>query len=143
MSNNALHKTHKADFRVYYEDTDAVGIMYHANYICFCERGRSDMLRDMGLPASEIFEKVGIGFVIRHIDCEYLKMVKLDDLLTVETAVLAMKNTSFIMRQTIYCQNSPVFKMDVTVVCVDIEGKPSRAPQDLRNKFSDYLIKED
>ena len=137
------NKKHTVDFRVYYEDTDAVGIMYHANFISFCERGRSDMLRDMGLPASEIFEKVGIGFVIRHIDCDYLKMAKLDDLLTVETGVLAMKNTSFVMRQTIYCQNSPVFKMDVTVVCVDQSGKPSRAPEDLRNNFTEYLIKED
>lgn len=136
------NKKHTVDYRVYYEDTDAVGIMYHANYISFCERGRSEMLRDLGLPASEIFDKLGIGFVIRHIDCDYLKMVKLDDLLTVETGVLSMKNTSFVMRQTIYCQNSPVFKMDVTVVCVDQNGKPTKAPEGLREQFADYMIQE-
>ncbi|NQZ14212.1 MAG: YbgC/FadM family acyl-CoA thioesterase [Alphaproteobacteria bacterium] len=136
------NKKHTADYRVYYEDTDAVGIMYHANYISFCERGRSDLLRDLGLPASEVFEKLGIGFVIRHIDCDYLKMVKLDDLLTVETQVLSMKNTSFVMRQTISCQNSPVFKMDVSIVCVDRNGKPTRAPEGLREKFADYMIEE-
>lgn len=136
-----MSKTHSVDYRVYYEDTDAVGIMYHANYICFCERGRSEMLRDVGLPASEIFKKLGIGFVIRHIDCDFLKMAKLDDLLTVHTQVLAMKNSSFVMRQSISCQNSPVFKMDVSVVCVDTEGKPTRAPEGLREKFSEYLIK--
>ena len=66
---------HTVDYRVYYEDTDAVGIMYHANFISFCERGRSEMLRDVGLPASQIHEKLGAGFVIRHLDANYLKMV--------------------------------------------------------------------
>ena len=116
--------------------------MYHANYICFCERGRSELLRDIGLPASEAFELLNVGFVVRHLDCDYLKMVKLDDLLTVSTQVLSMKNSSFVMRQTIFCQNSPVFKMDVTIVCVDKDGKPVRTPEKLRQKFADYLVKE-
>jgi len=137
-----MTKIHSSEFRVYYEDTDAVGIMYHANFICFCERGRSDMLRDLGLPASEVFEQLGIGFVIRHIDCDFLKMVNLDDLLRVNTNVIAMKNTSFIMRQTIFCQNSPVFSMDVTIVCVDKSGKPCRTPEGLREKFTPYMLND-
>ena len=134
------NKTHKVDYRVYYEDTDALGIMYHSNYINFCERGRTEMLRDLDLPASQTHEKLGIGFVIRHIECDYLKMVKLDDLLTVQTNVLTMKNTSFIMRQTIFCQSSPVFKMDITIVCVNAAGKPIKTPEGLREKFSNYFI---
>ena len=136
---------HSTDYRVYYEDTDAGGIMYHANFICFCERGRSEMLRHLGVPASEVFEKTGVGFVVRHLEAEYLKMARLDDLLTVHTHVKAMKNSSFLMEQAITMdnngQNIDVFKMDVTIVCIDKGGKPARIPEDLRDKFKDYLEK--
>ena len=131
---------HTADYRVYYEDTDAVGIMYHANFISFCERGRSEMLRKIGYPASETLEKLKVGFVVRHIDCDFLTMVKLDDLLTVETTVKEMKNTSFLMSQNIVCQNKVAFSMDITLVCMSAEGKPARIPDLLRKKFDDFQI---
>lgn len=129
---------HSIDFRVYYENTDAVGIMYHCDFISFCERGRSEMLRHIGYPASQTCEKLNIGFVVRHIDANYLAMVKLDDLLTVETNVKAMKNTSFVMTQKILKDGGIVFTMDVTVVCMGEQGKPTRIPDELREKFSDY-----
>lgn len=129
---------HQVDFRVYYEDTDAGGIMYHGNFINFCERGRSELLRDMGVPASEVFKQSGVGFVVRHLDANYTAMVKLDDLLTVQTFVTAMKNSSFVMAQEIFCQNKTVFSMDVTIVCIDQAGKPVRIPDLLREKFKDY-----
>ena len=137
-----MTKIHKVDYRVYYEDTDAVGIMYHANFISFCERGRSELLRDIGLSASTVAKKLNIGFVVRHIDCDYLKMVKLDDLLSVHTKVKAMKNTSFVMEQSIMCQNSVVFFMNITIVCMDMAGKPTRIPEALRDKFKNYLEEE-
>lgn len=130
---------HTADYRVYFEDTDAVGIMYHANFISFCERGRTELLRDIGIPVSQVKEKLGVEFVIRHIDANYLKMVQLEDLLTVETSVKVMKNSSFVMSQAIFCQNNTVFTMDITIVCVDLEGKPVRIPEALREKFTDYV----
>jgi len=138
-----MTKKHKSEFRVYYEDTDAGGIMYHGNYINFCERGRSDMLRDLGMPASDVVKNLGVAFVVRHLEAEYLDMVTLDELLTVETHVTKMKNSSFVMRQIVTRQNkavsSPVFSMDVTIVCLDIKGKPVRIPDALRNTFKDYL----
>ena len=137
-----MTKVHKADYRVYYEDTDAVGIMYHANFISWCERGRSELLRELDLSASSLHETLGIGFVVRHLDCDYLGMVKLDDLLTVETSVKTMKNTSFLMYQEVKRQNSVVFTMDITIVCMDLNGKPTRMPDELRQKFNDYLKEE-
>jgi len=131
---------HNVDYRVYYEDTDAVGIMYHANFISFCERGRSEMLRDIGYPASQTLKDLGVGFVVRHIDCGYLQMVKLDDLLTVETTIKEIKNTSFVMEQNILCQNKVAFRMDITLVCMSPEGKPARIPDALRNKFDEFKI---
>lgn len=134
-----MTQRYKTEYRVYYEDTDAGGIMYHGNYINFCERGRSDMLREFGLPASEVVEKLNVGFVVRHLDAEYLRMVRLDDLLTVETSLKNIKNTSFVMKQAIFCQNMVVFTMDITLVCIDMQGKPIRIPEALRQKFEDYL----
>ncbi len=131
---------HTVNYRVYYEDTDAVGIMYHANFISFCERGRSEMLREMGYPASQTLEKLDVGFVVRHIDCNFLSMVKLDDLLSVETCVKSMKNTSFTMKQDILCQNKVVFTMDITLVCMNNLSKPSRLPNILRDKFDEYKL---
>ena len=135
-----MSKTYSVDFRVYYEDTDAGGIMYHANFINFCERGRSEMLREIGLPASEVTRKLGTGFVVRHLDAEFTAMARLDDLLTVKTALKEMRNSSFIMTQeVINDQNIAAFKMDVTLVCIDMQGKPTRIPDELRQKFDNYL----
>ncbi len=135
-------KKHQVDYRVYYEDTDAGGIMYHGNFINFCERGRSELLRHIGVPASDVMEKTGVGFVVRHLEANYMAMVRLDDLLSVFTSVKAMKNTSFVMEQEIFCQNKAVFKMDVTIVCIDKNGKPTRIPERLRGKFKDYMKEE-
>ena len=132
-----------AEYRVYYEDTDAGGIMYHGNFINFCERARSDLMRDIGYPCSEVAEKLKIGFVVANLNANYLKMVRLDDLLRVETSVIKLKNTSFVMNQSIFEQNSPVFTMEVTLVCVDIAGKPTKIPEELRDKFEDYRVEEE
>ena len=139
-----IHKTH---YRVYYEDTDAGGIMYHGNFINFCERARSDMLRDVGYPASEVATKLQTGFVVRHLEAEYLAMCRLDDLLIVETTLKQIKNTSFTMRQVVSksgdkSQNSVTFFMDVTLVCVDMKGRPTRIPDVLRQPFNKYLKEE-
>jgi acyl-CoA thioester hydrolase len=138
-----MTQIHTVEYRVYYEDTDALGVMYHSNFINFCERGRSELLRDIGLSASNLSESLKIGFVVRHISCDYLKMVKLDDLLCVQTSVQSMKNTSFVMKQDILKkedgQNFVAFSMDITLVCMDADGKPTRLPEALRNKFNDYL----
>ncbi|MEM8833330.1 MAG: thioesterase family protein [Pseudomonadota bacterium] len=129
---------HTVDYRVYYENTDAVGIMYHCDFISFCERGRSELLRHIGYPASEAWEKLNTGFVVRHLDANYLGMVKLDDLLTVETVVKTMKNTSFLMTQSILKGDEMVFTMDITIVCMGENGKPTRIPDALREKFENY-----
>lgn len=137
-----MSKIFKTSYRVYYEDTDAEQIMYHGNFINFCERARTDLLREIGLPVGQIKKELGVGFVVRHIAADYVGMVRLDDLLEAQTSVKTMKNSSFVMHQELICQNKVVFMMDVTIVCIDAQGKPTRAPQELRDRFQDYLIEE-
>lgn len=124
---------HSHEYRVYYEDTDAGGIMYHAQYISWCERGRAEYLRDVHLNSSEIVEQDGVMFVVRHLNADYFKPARLDELLRVETSVKEMKNSSFIMNQSIFCQDSMLFSMTVTIVCVDKSGRPVRIPERIRN----------
>lgn len=130
---------HAVDFRVYYEDTDAGGIVYHASFIRFCERGRSELLRSVGITCPDLDEQIGTKFVVRHLECEYYRPSRLDDLLTVKSCVISMKNSSFTMKQSIFCHENHLFDMKVTLVCVDRSGKPMRVPPVLRNKFDPYL----
>ncbi len=126
-------KKHSCEYRVYYEDTDAGGIMYHGRYVNWCERARGEYIRDLGLSFSEIVEKDGMMFVVRHIEMHYFKPAKLDQLLRIESGVKEMKNSSFIMNQSIFCQDYMLFSMTVTIVGVDEAGKPIRIPERIRN----------
>lgn len=123
---------HTHEYRVYYEDTDAGGIMYHAQYISWCERGRAEYLREVGLDSSGIVETDKVMFVVRHLEADYFKPARLDQLLRVETGIKEMKNSSFIMNQSIFCQDSMLFSMTVTIVCIDEKGRPVRIPDRIR-----------
>lgn len=124
---------HTYNYRVYYEDTDAGGIMYHARYINWCERARAEFLSDFGLTSSSIVENDKIMFVVRHMDCHYYKPARLDEVLRVESSVKELKNSSFIMNQSIFCQDSMLFSMTITLVCVDVAGaRPVRMPDRIR-----------
>ena len=128
---------HTYEYRVYYEDTDAGGIMYHAQYINWCERGRSEYLRDIGLQSSTIFEDTGVLFVVRHLEADYFKPAKLDQLLRVESSLKELKNSSFILNQSIFCQDSMLFSMTVTIVCIDGNGRPVGIPDMVREKLQE------
>ena len=130
-------RIHKHEYRVYYEDTDAGGIMYHGRYINWCERARAEYLRDIGLQSSTIFEDTGVLFVVRHLEANYLKPAKLDQLLRVETSLKEMKNSSFILNQSIFCQDSVLFSMTVTIVCIDGNARPVRIPDMVRTKIQE------
>ena len=128
---------HTCEYRVYYEDTDAGGIMYHGRYINWCERARAEYLRDIGLQSSTIFEVTGVIFVVRHLEADYLKPAKLDQLLRVETSLKELKNSSFILNQSIFCQDSVLFYMTVTIVCIDGNGRAVRIPDMVRHKLQE------
>ena len=129
---------HNVDFRVYYEDTDAGGIMYHASFIRFCERSRTEMLRHLGVSCSELEQQQGLLFVVRHLDADYFKPAYLDDLLTVKTGIHEIKNSSFIMDHTIFRDDAEIFRMNATIVCVSKDGKPVRVPANIRDLFQPY-----
>ncbi len=135
--------SHDIPARVYYEDTDAGGIVYHANYLKFAERGRTELLRAAGFDHITLMAQDGIFFVVRKMDIEYLYPARLDDLLTVKTSITALKNASFTMKQSIFCHDVLVCSMDVILVCVTKDAKPVRMPETMREKFAPFIELEE
>lgn len=128
--------------RIYYEDTDAGGIVYHASYLRFAERGRSEWLRENGLiKNSELLGKHGFHFVVRHITIDYLAPAHLDDLLHVETSVVDLGNASFTMQQQIMRDGLMIADLKVVLVCINAGGKAVRVPDVLRNIFEGKVLK--
>ena len=117
--------------RVYYEDTDAGGIVYHTRYINFCERARSDIFFENNILPTE-GEKS--GFVVRKIDADFLDSALLGDLLRIENRLLDLKRGSAILLQEIYKNEKKIFSMEVVLVYME-EGKISRIPEHFRRLF--------
>ena len=89
---------HHVSYRVYFEDTDAGGVMYHGNYIAFCERARTELLLDTGYTNRGLKDDVGILFVVRHMDVHYLKPLLLEDKVDIYTSLHHIKNSSLIFK---------------------------------------------
>src|ERR1700722_11269286 len=87
--------------RVYYEDTDAGGVAYHAAYLRFAERARTEALRDLGIPHSELLGQFSLMFMVRRIEVDYLRSARLDDSLTVVSKPLAVGGASLLLRQDV------------------------------------------
>lgn len=116
---------------VYYEDTDMGGIVYHANYLRYIERARSDWVRQMGNDQNAMRES-GVVWVVRRIEAEYLATAKFGDELTVETTVAAVSGVRLTMNQLVLRGETEVFKAQVTAVCMNKAGKPVRLPAEIR-----------
>lgn len=121
--------------RVYYEDTDAAAIVYHASYIRFAERGRTEALREAGFNHANIFNTTGTGFAVVALTINYKIPAKLDDLIVVQSSVTRMGGASMDMDQNFYRGDELLAEMKVTLVCIDKSFKAVRLPQDVRDIF--------
>lgn len=116
---------HRLDVRVYYEDTDFSGRVYHANYLKFCERGRSDFLRLIGIYHTEL-AKDGLGFVVRRMECDFLGAAGIDDTVQVETRSKQVSGVRAVLHQQVLLAGKMVFAADVTVALINAKGRPVR-----------------
>ncbi len=131
--------TNLTDIRVYYEDTDAGGIVYYANYLKFCERGRTELLRIMGFDNKSLWDRSGVGFVVRSLSADDHKPAYLDDLLTVRTEIGATGPASVEMKQSVRRQDILLFEMDVLLACIDRNNKPVRLPAAVSQAFKEPM----
>ncbi len=118
---------HRLPLRVYYEDTDFSGLVYHANYLKFCERARSDFMRVVGVDQNAMFDGGDRTYiVIRKMDCEFLKPARFDDVLAVETAIKPQKGVRLEMTQRVLRGDDVLFSAEVMAVIVGSNGRPRR-----------------
>ncbi len=117
--------------RVYYEDTDLAGIVYYANYFKYIERGRTEFLRDLGVDQLALKAQSGVVFAVRHVDADFLKPAKMDDLLDVRTEVESAHKARIIMNQEVSLDGVVLFKAVVTLVCLNATGRPTRMPEEI------------
>jgi acyl-CoA thioester hydrolase len=126
---------HHIELRVYYEDTDAAGIVYHANYLKFGERGRSDMLRRLGIGPRRLREEEGVEFAVRRCTIEYLGAARLDDLLTVETRLERVGAASLDIAHRIGRDGETLATLALLIACIGPDGRARRLPRRLRALF--------
>ena len=130
-----MSETLKYQVRVFYEDTDFSGYVYHANYLKYCERARSDYLRVIGIDQNAMFAE-GQAFVVRRMDCEFLRPAKFEDVLEVETRLVEMSGARFELAQLVKRGTEDIFSAKVTVAIIGPSGRPQRIPSELATKFS-------
>jgi len=123
---------HRQQIRVYFEDTDAAGIVYYANYLKFAERARTDWLRDLGVSHADMMTRDGLVLVVRRCAIEYLRPARLDDMLTVETEVEKLGGASIDLVQRVLRGGEVLTELKVLVVCIGKDGRPARIPDYVR-----------
>ena len=136
---DATGQRHILPVRVYFEDTDAGGVVYHASFVRFAERGRTDFLRLLGTDARRLIDgsdsREPAAFVVRRMNFDFYRPGRMDDLLEVETRVKELGGASVTLIQTIRRDGQRLAEAEVTVVLVSISGKPLRLSTAVREAF--------
>jgi acyl-CoA thioester hydrolase len=133
-------REHRLPVRVYYEDTDFTGLVYHANYVRYFERGRSDALRLMGVGHAELLDgDQPMAFVVSKMELTFLKPARIDDELVVRTLYEAAKGPRLSITQTVTRGDEALCRAEVEVVCIHMDGRPRRPTKALIQKVGPWL----
>lgn len=127
---------HRFPVRVYFEDTDAGGIVYHAQYLCFAERARTELLRSLDLDHGQLREEDGGVFAVRRAAVEFHRPARLDDLLVVETSVVAARGARLDLRHEIKKDTQVLVNVDIQIVFITPDLRPRRLPARLKAGFA-------
>ena len=123
---------HLLPVRVYYEDTDFTGVVYHANYLRYFERGRSDFLRLAGVSHTELRARAEpVVFVVRRMEIDFIRPARVDDALIVRTAFDRLKGPRVFVRQSLERAGERLAEAAVQVVCIRLDGRPVKLPADI------------
>jgi acyl-CoA thioester hydrolase len=121
--------TYRYAVRVYYEDTDAGGVVYHANYLRYAERARTEALRDAGIPHADLVTNHNLMFVVHRAEIDYMRPARIDDTVVVETRTIDVGGATIVLRQTMRGPNGICAVVRIKLACVQIGGhKPARIP---------------
>tara|TARA_B100001057_G_scaffold497308_1_gene601090 strand:+ start:277 stop:693 length:417 start_codon:yes stop_codon:yes gene_type:complete len=137
MAKNFNHK-----IKVYYEDTDAGGIVYYANYLKYLERARTESLANIGFSNLKIKDKFGVSIVVKSCTIDYKKSAFLEDVLDINSFITSFSKTSFLMKQEIFRTGELIVIAKVHLVFVNEKGKPIKIPEEVLENFQPYLSKK-
>ena len=133
-------RIHHLPARVYYEDTDFSGIVYHANYLRYFERGRSDFLRVAGIHHSELAAAAEpLAFAVNKMEIEFLRPARIDDALVVKTAFETMRGPRILVAQRLEKQGEVLVKAQVQVCCISLTGRARKPPPMLLERLKPFL----
>ena len=121
--------------KVYYEDTDAGGVVYYANYLKFLERARSEAVYSLGFTNTSLLDDHGVLLIVKSCNIEYKKPAQFEDMLEVISEAISFTKTSFLMNQNILRNDELISKAEIHLVAVDKNGKPSKFPEELKKKL--------
>ena len=130
-----MHNTFSHNVKIYYEDTDSGGVVYYANYLKFLERARSEAIYSLGYTNSGLLKKYNVLLIVKSCNIEYKKPAKFENILDVVSEVTSFTKTSFTMKQNILRDNELLSVADIHLVAVDKNGKPSKIPDELKQKL--------
>ena len=134
-------RVHYYPVRVFYEDTDFSGVVYYANYLRFLERARSSYFRLAGIGHAELLERnPPLAFVIRKINLDYKISARIDDALTVMTTYDVFKGARLLVSQKVFRGDDLLLTADSEAACIDLTGRPRRAPKDVMEKLRPRLL---
>ncbi len=132
-------RQHWIEVRVYYEDTDFTGMVYHANYLRFFERGRSDHLRDAGISHQSLLARPDpAAFTLTNVNVSYRKAAKVDDLLQIRTRYLGVSGPRILFSQACLRDGAVIAEADVTAVMIHADGRPRRPIREITEHLKTY-----
>ena len=127
----------RLQLRVYYEDTDAGGVVYYANYLAFMERARTELLRSLGHENQQLLDEQGVVFAVRRARIDYLSPARLDDLLEVIVSIRQMRRASLVFEQQVVRGDELLCKGEITLACVDHEHfRPTAIPDSIMQEIN-------
>jgi acyl-CoA thioester hydrolase len=132
-------RTHHFPLRVYYADTDAGGVVYHATYLAFAERARTEMLRLAGRDQIQLLKDHGLVFAVRNLEADYRRPARLDDLLCIRSHVSHVGGASLHVSQSIWRGDEELVGLAIRLVCMRLDGRAVRIPAEMRHELQDFL----
>ena len=134
-----MHENFFHTLKVYYEDTDAGGIVYYANYLKFLERARTEALHSIGYSNQKVKKDFGLLIIVKACNVEYKKPSSLEDELTIRSFVKSITKTSFFMNQIITRDEEIIAEAQIHLVFINLKGKPVKIPEKIYSKFKPYF----
>ena len=135
-----MQKQFKFDLKIYYEDTDAGGVVFYANYLKYLERARTEAIYSLGYTNTQLKDKYDIIIIVKSCNINYIKSAKFEDRLSVYSKIKSISKASFVMKQVIKRKNIEISNAEIVLVAINEKGKPTKLPNGFANELRKHII---